>query len=677
MLRDEFEIYFANRFQPIQALMDGDISVRDYKILHGFYGDQHIAEILMEKANSSSDPFFIAAFAEKYGTLESYLSTPFNDLVTDRNGFIDEDKVEKLKDKVPLIVESIRRTENKLRKISSRIKSWHIYLRLSNKNANLCVDSIENMEKKLQGIVKFHSMDCDDIRSLKGDFFKISRPYGHVFTYIHYESLLEIFAAHKDIHSKDFANLVFKSAWTDKKTNRQISEYAGSNEITRKAMVQAIEFLGKHALDHRVIGAKSARFLIRHTEQERHALMVNVKKHCANISDLNLASLVKSRKSPEYRIQCLPFKLQWEILVGLDYPGTNSKIDLKGFKVGVFKRIMQETCEKLIGSGKTKMYRVSSCGTSQSVVNLVRFFGDYQTIYNWVTKTQQCEWSRKGVHDAGQFRLPDVNEKWDHEAARALVLKAPGCIKYAHQLIDTVVPRDNYPKTLLQLKELILFGNSNEVIPAELTGLVKAIVQHDLSRDTYLSTKEAVKKHQAKDHEMIPHVYVRAKDLGIEGNMVLRTLRHDDPIGFILGEFTGCCQSLESAGYESAVGGYTLPSQCFWVVEMGGKIIAQSWLWRSQTDQVVIDSVESMRRYADLIPTLTKLYQSAAQQILGRLGVKQVCIGHTPSGCTREVLNAMTQPVKTRRHSDHAIMNYTPISNIGLFDGRHHVVIAQ
>jgi hypothetical protein len=93
--------------------------------------------------------------------------------------------------------------------------------------------------------------------------------------------------------------------------------------------------------------------------------------------------------------------------------------------------------------------------------------------------------------------------------------------------------------------------------------------------------------------------------------------------------------------------GYESPWSGFYIVEYKGSLIAQSWAWRSSSDNgwadddttphkaLVFDSIEALGNA--YVEGISKLYREAAKRIVGRLGIKEVRFGATGYGITREV----------------------------------------
>src|ERR1019366_6553108 len=74
-----------------------------------------------------------------------------------------------------------------------------------------------------------------------------------------------------------------------------------------------------------------------------------------------------------------------------------------------------------------------------------------------------------------------------------------------------------------------------------------------------------------------------------------RRLAPHDTKGLLLGEYTGCCQSVGGVGAACAQHGYQSPNGGFYVVENAkGEIVGQAWAWRGTRGELVLDSLETL-----------------------------------------------------------------------------------
>ncbi len=96
---------------------------------------------------------------------------------------------------------------------------------------------------------------------------------------------------------------------------------------------------------------------------------------------------------------------------------------------------------------------------------------------------------------------------------------------------------------------------------------------------------------QKKD---IPDISIDGEKFGMPGGKFVR-LPDGDLRGLILGELTDCCQSVDKAGHDCAVHGYSSPNGGFYVVQNADeKIIAQTWAWRGTKGEMCFDTLETL-----------------------------------------------------------------------------------
>lgn len=71
-------------------------------------------------------------------------------------------------------------------------------------------------------------------------------------------------------------------------------------------------------------------------------------------------------------------------------------------------------------------------------------------------------------------------------------------------------------------------------------------------------------------------------------------------------------------------------------------MVAQSFVWRSTEDSIVLDSVEALS--ADL--PVAELFEAAAQAVVGRMGIASVLVGGSHYGVTKRIARKGAQ-IKT------------------------------
>lgn len=98
---------------------------------------------------------------------------------------------------------------------------------------------------------------------------------------------------------------------------------------------------------------------------------------------------------------------------------------------------------------------------------------------------------------------------------------------------------------------------------------------------------------------------IRATDKGTVSDVSYRVLEKDDPLGFVIGDITNCCQHIGSVGESCVVDGYTNPNAGFLVFETADgqaadgkatgkkRILGQAYVWYDPaTLTVCYDNIE-------------------------------------------------------------------------------------
>jgi hypothetical protein len=106
-------------------------------------------------------------------------------------------------------------------------------------------------------------------------------------------------------------------------------------------------------------------------------------------------------------------------------------------------------------------------------------------------------------------------------------------------------------------------------------------------------------------------------------------LAHDDLIQPLAGRLVNCCQHLHGAAASCARQSWTEGDAAIWAVFEGGRMVAQSFVWRSRAgDTIVLDSIEALARRQ----IIADIFLAATKTVVGRMGVKKVYVGSTSYG---------------------------------------------
>jgi len=271
----------------------------------------------------------------------------------------------------------------------------------------------------------------------------------------------------------------------------------------------------------------------------------------------------------------------------------------------------------------------------------------------------------KTIHDLGQFTPyhGDNKQFW-----KALVMKHPEVLQYSGYFRN-MDDDGSKPTSLAQVRDMCAkYVYTN--VPVRMTEFAVACNSVNIPQSEFDTYIKFIDEQKDKLYETIPHINITGHDIGLEGDWRMETLQANDPVGLVLGRLTNCCQHLHGAGAACAKHGFSSPYGNFMVVRYNGKIIAQSWIWR-RDDLVVFDSVEALG--GAYVEGIAKLYQHAADQLKGNLGIKRVGLGITSYGITKEIKSLLhTGDAGSARPSvnDANYSRYT-----GYMDGSNHILI--
>ena len=136
--------------------------------------------------------------------------------------------------------------------------------------------------------------------------------------------------------------------------------------------------------------------------------------------------------------------------------------------------------------------------------------------------------------------------------------------------------------------------------------------QHHVKEDEFNQCLEADKKHKQEDR--MPNIKVELDSPNGKHHYVLTKLPSRDPLGYVLGHMTDCCQHICTSAGQCVIDGMQLSTSGFYVLLKGKKIfsshvnplfdknyrvIAQAYAWLSQKNALVLDSWESLKHERD------------------------------------------------------------------------------
>lgn len=241
--------------------------------------------------------------------------------------------------------------------------------------------------------------------------------------------------------------------------------------------------------------------------------------------------------------------------------------------------------------------------------NFMKFYVDYDDkIYS---KKELEELERKGLSIINSLEDDDDEEDFDNdidegdyiyiEDERNLLAQAHNNFDYLLKIYPNMVIRGNTNRDLLT-PEFVAKHLSLQTYDDVYEGnesLAQIVGQYGYDQHTFNQIQEIYEK-----SKKIKQDYIIMANKDSENNPIqYRFLEKDDPIGFVLGNITNCCQHMGGAAESCVVDGFTSNSSGFLVFEKdvlkNGKptgekrIIGQAYIWYdAKTETVCYDNIE-------------------------------------------------------------------------------------
>jgi hypothetical protein len=176
---------------------------------------------------------------------------------------------------------------------------------------------------------------------------------------------------------------------------------------------------------------------------------------------------------------------------------------------------------------------------------------------------------------------------------------------------------------------------------------------NSISEEEFNEYLDFAQTYNSKSVDLIPDLEFE------ESGYTVRTLDIGDLTGPLLGVLTHCCQHLNGEARGCAVHGWSQPNSRFLVIEKGGEIRAQSWVWLDKKENVIVmDSLEA-KSYDTMFPDIVVRIR---QEVLNRgygLALGRTQYGHTKR-IIRELVAQFPYAVKTE---------YQPTNPPDYYDG--------
>lgn len=171
--------------------------------------------------------------------------------------------------------------------------------------------------------------------------------------------------------------------------------------------------------------------------------------------------------------------------------------------------------------------------------------------------------------------------------------------------------------------------------------------EFDLNSDE----KSFIRNNPHKSFETCPHAEV------VDGEYRLVKLTHNDTQQLTAGRLVDCCQHLNGAGASCAAKAWTSGYCAIYAVFKADRMVAQTFAWRSDKNHIVFDSVEALSGVnRDVV---LPMFEKAANQIVGQLGICKVLVGDTSYGITLELNKRFSDGVKRKTPSPLTPLGYS------------------
>lgn len=245
----------------------------------------------------------------------------------------------------------------------------------------------------------------------------------------------------------------------------------------------------------------------------------------------------------------------------------------------------------------------------------------------------------------------------------------------AHNGFDTITK--NFPN------RIVGHGMNNEVLSLEFVAKHLDVVSYEGTKKENEDLAKLVGKYgySQEQFDQIQQIFDTAKtqkDAGLldaekpcgKNMITFRMLKKDDPLGFVLGDITNCCQHIGGNGASCVVDGYTNPNAGFLVFEaprfdlsgnqtQNKRIVGQAYVWFDEkTKTVCLDNIEIPRNIAKelsdknsklLVEDFLNAVEESANAILSKMTKNGINVQNVTMGESyNDLCSVGGQMVKTK-----------------------------
>ena len=272
-------------------------------------------------------------------------------------------------------------------------------------------------------------------------------------------------------------------------------------------------------------------------------------------------------------------------------------------------------------------------------------FGNEDRLARYIERWGVAD-KQQPLHDLIQIiRLPSDGNPNLKDWADAVLQQGPEMaklVKFSGKLPSPIKSQDGKGWSLAETRAACALFAFNKA--AEHPKLAALCMELKLDEEDFDKALKLVQK-GTPSQKRIPEITLAGDSFDMPG-ATFRRLAPDDIRGLFLGELTDCCQSIGSQGADCAKHGYTSENGGFYVVEdKTGKIIAQTWAWRGEKDEMCFDTLETLgSRVTD--QQWKKILKGFADQ-LTKQKTDITCLtvgmgGDTPKSLTRQFKQTKT-----------------------------------
>jgi hypothetical protein len=293
---------------------------------------------------------------------------------------------------------------------------------------------------------------------------------------------------------------------------------------------------------------------------------------------------------------------------------------------------------------------------------LAIMFGDPQAAIEYILDySKEDKNDTQPFHNACLFQLPSVDaQNWNVDTWRRLAknrqkpmldAKFRKCLTRANE-IEKILGDKFKNATIIDIKKtyntLFYKGVTEETLHIAEVFNTYGASQADFDKYVQEVLPIARQKNMTVNNTMIPDIVFNGAEVGFPG-YTIEKLHHLDPMCAMLGDKTGCCQSIGGQGESCAIHGITNEHSGFYVLRKGKEIKAQSWAWRGTNGALVLDSIEAQQNVLDGKigqknghDLICAMYQGFAKKLITEKGIDEVRVG--TSGQTPDEVGETNTP---------------------------------